>query len=163
MSTKYVLAANSGDLKKPAKVGDEVPKWLFEAYYETLLKCLKAIGSYWHLYKLRLNADEGVFPAQKIAREYSHDGAKYEIEIAEREGERWRELKQVSVLQQRAGILPFNDEGMQKVMKFLDDADRRRYVREAAKRASKKGEMVSICDLMRKRYILENLKKRRNT
>lgn len=160
MSTRYVLAADSEDLRSTAKVGDEVPKVLFDAYYEMLFRYLRAIGSYWHLYKLRLNADEGVYIAQMVAREYNHEGAQYEIEIAEREGERWRELEQVSALQRRAGILPFNEEGMQKIMKFLDDPDRRRYVRDAAKRAEKKGELVSICDLMRKRYALE---KKRNT
>lgn len=161
MSTKYVLAANPKDLRSTAKVGDEVPRVLFDAYYRALLQYFSAIGKFWHLYKLHVNAGNGVYPAQVIAREYNHEGSKYEIEIAERENERWKWIRKVSDLQWRAGLLPFDEEGMKKVMAFLDDADRRRYVRDAARRAEKKGQLVSICDLMRKRYVLENSKKKK--
>ena len=135
---------------------------MFDSYYMVMLEFFNAVGSYWHLYKLSMNADEGIFPAQKIAREYQHEGAKVEMEICERERACWERLDQLSNVGKLVGYLPINKTGCERIMKFVDDPGRRRYVREAAKRAQRKGELVSIADLMRKRYALEKKRKAKN-
>ena len=131
---------------------------MFDFYYTVMLEFFNAVGSYWHLYKLRMNADEGIFPAQVIARNYQHEGVKCEIELCERERACWDRLDQLSNVGKLAGFLPIDKTGRERIMKFVDDPDRRRYIRDAAKRAQKKGELVSIADLMRKRYALEKKK-----
>lgn len=160
MTEKLVLMANKGDLKSGHEVGEEISKKFFDLYYEALYEFLNAVGSYWHLYKLRMNADEGIFPAQVVASEYHHEGAQYEYEIAERETRIWQKMQWLSDIGERVGLKPFNQDGMKKVVNFVNDFDRRRYIRDAAKRAEKKGKLLSAADLMRQRYALEKKRKK---
>ena len=123
-------------------------------YLNAFLEYLDATGVYIHLLKLQQNALDGVYPAQEVAYKYGHTGH-FDQELDSRNRCRHIKLKYLNAASQKAGYLPMDDEGMAKVERFFEDADRRRYARDNIRRMLKKGECMSIADLMRKRYKVE--------
>ncbi len=123
-------------------------------YLNAFLEYLDAMGVYIHLLKLQQNALDGVYPAQEVACRYGHTGH-FDQELDSRDRCRKIKLEYLNAASRQAGYLPMNEEGMRKVMKFFEDADRRRYFRDNIRRMLKNGECMSIADLMRKRYRVE--------
>lgn len=132
-----------------------------EKYLNAFLEYLDAVGKYIHLAKLDQNASDGVYPVQVVAYNYGHVGH-FAQELDERNRARWSKLRALDLLSKSAGYLPLNDEGMQKIMKFFEDSDRRRYARANIRRMLKTGECLSIADLMRKRYQVEKKNQERS-
>lgn len=133
---------------------------MVDNYYQTLLEFFNSIGKYLHLEKLGINAREGVFPAQKVAREYGYDESAYDLELEARKRRYIRLLDELSEIGIKVGFKPISDEGKKKILNFIKDERRRRYVRDVARRCSKKGELVSIAELMQRRYELEKKKRK---
>lgn len=123
-------------------------------YLKIFLEYLDANASYLHLFKLQQNVANGVYPAQVVAYDYGHVG-KFEQELDDRDRRRWRKLRALNSASQCAGYLPMSEDGMQKVMKFFENTDRRRYCRDNIRKMLDRGECVSIADLMEKRYEVE--------
>ncbi|MBR3324148.1 hypothetical protein IKG24_01235 [Candidatus Saccharibacteria bacterium] len=130
-------------------------------YYEAFLDFLQAVGSYLAIYKMGLNANEGVYPVQKIAYEYGYVGGYMDMEIESRNQKRYRKLDSLDYWSRRVGYLPLSPKDKETVMKFTEDADRRRYLRENVKREMKNCEMFSIDDLVRRRYAVEKKKRKK--
>ncbi|MBQ3326125.1 hypothetical protein IJG79_03205 [Candidatus Saccharibacteria bacterium] len=128
-----------------------------EKYYDSFLEYLNAAGAYQHMSKFRKNFDDGVFPVQKLAYEYNHGPATIDMDVEDRNRARWKKLNYLNQTSQAVGFLPLNDSGMRKVQEFFADGDRRRYVRDNVRRLQKKGELLSIADLMRKRLRWEKI------
>ena len=129
-------------------------------YYDAFLEYLTAVGSHQAIVKLGVNAEEGVYPVQKVVREHGYEGVALDQEIIDRNNRRWKKLDNLDYWSKRVGYKPIDSKGKEKVMKFMEDADRRRYVRDNVKRARQTGELFSVADIMVKRYSLE--KKRQN-
>lgn len=132
---------------------------LVEKYYQAFLSFLQAVGAHQSILKLSNNLDEGVYPAQVVARQYGYEGAALEIEISSREKERWRKLNELNYWSHRVGLGRMYLDGMDAFMTFVEDYDRRRYLRDNIRRLMKKRELISMGDLMRKRIALEKKKK----
>ena len=130
-------------------------KGCMDCYYEVFLEFLQAVGAYLAIYKMAMNASEGIFPVQVVAYNYGYVDAKMDFEVAARDTERWEKLDDLSNWSKRVGLLPLDQEGKEKLMKFVEDGDRRRYLRDNIKRARDRSELLSIRDLMLKRYALE--------
>lgn len=128
-------------------------------YYEAFLDFLQAVGSYLAIAKMEINASEGVYPVQKIAYEYGYTGAYMDMEIAARESRRYRKLDSLDYWSQRIGYLPMSTTDKAKIMKFVEDSDRRRYLRDNVKKEMDRGEVFSVAELMRRRYAVEKKKR----
>ena len=131
-------------------------------YLNAYLEFLDAVGSYAHLSKLEKNVQDGVYPVRQVAYNYGHMGH-FEQELAERDAARWNRLRFLNATSQRAGYLPMDEAGMERVMSFYEDQDRRRYTRDNVRRMMKTGECLSIGDLMRKRYQVEKKNQERKS
>ena len=130
-------------------------------YLNAFLGFLDAVGVYIHLVKLEKNADDGVYPVQVVAYHYGHTGH-FAQELDERDRNRWDKLRLMNATSQQAGYLPMDEVGMQKVMNFFEDSDRRRYARDNIRRMLKTGECLSVADLMLKRYRVEKKNQERS-
>lgn len=131
-----------------------------DKYYETLVFFLNAVGSYLHFRKLGANADEGIFPAQKVVRDYGYDNSGYDIELDNRKCRYLNYLQELSDFGGRIGFSDITDDESKKhILSFVKDRDRRRYLRDAARKAQKKGDLISLNGLIRKRMELEKKKK----
>ena len=131
------------------------------SYLNLFLEFLDADGKYIHLFKLQQNAQDGVYPVQQVAYQYGHVGI-FDQELDDRNRGRWSKLRALNVASQCAGYLPMDEAGMQKVMNFFEDSDRRRYVRDNIRRMLKNDECMSIADLMQKRYQVEKKTRERS-
>ncbi|MBP5204967.1 hypothetical protein J6Z37_01550 [Candidatus Saccharibacteria bacterium] len=125
-------------------------------YYHSFLDFLDAVGAYNHLSKLQSNAAAGVPSAQEVVYNYGYsDKELLGKKIIQRQEEREWKLRLLDHWSQQVGYLPMGESGMKKVMKFAEDATRRRWLRENLKRAKEKGCLLSVADLMAKRYQIE--------
>lgn len=125
-------------------------------YYDTLVYFLNSVGSYLHFRKLGINADEGIFPVQKVVRDYGYDSPRYDIELDNRKCRYLNYLNELSDIGGKIGFSAIDDdESKKRILAFVKDRDRRRYLRDAARRAKNKCELVSINGLIRKRTELE--------
>ena len=129
-----------------------------QKYYQVFLDFLQAVGAHQSILKMSINADEGVFPVQVVAREYGYEGARLEMEICERDKERWQKLQDLNYWSSKTGLGRMNEEGMERFLKFTEDYDRRRYLRDNIKRSAQKSELLSVRDLMLKRFAVEKKK-----
>ncbi|MBQ3293468.1 hypothetical protein IJG93_04240 [Candidatus Saccharibacteria bacterium] len=126
-----------------------------QKYYQVFLDFLQVVGAHQSILKLSQNADNGVYPTQKVARDYGYEGAKLDAAIHDRDIERWNKLEELNHWSAKTGLGRMNSEGMERLLKFAEDYDRRRYLKDNIKRAIKKGELLSVRDLMLKRFNLE--------
>lgn len=131
-----------------------------ERYYAILLEFLHSVGECQHLEKWIDNVKENVYPAKDIALRYYPAGViSMEIQLAEKEWYMWESLNRYSEVSRSVGFLPIDQHGKDLIVKFVADAGRRRYVRDGARRAQQRGEIIHIADLMRRRYALERKRK----
>lgn len=130
-------------------------------YYTAFMEFLKAVGKHQSSVKMGANIDEGVYPVQKVAYDYNLRGANLDKLIYDRNWERWDALSMLDRWSQQVGFKPISPDGKYLVMKFFEDYDRRRYVRDNIKRALKKGELLSVADLMRMRYEVERKRRKK--
>ena len=138
----------SEELEEPALTETEI-------YYGVLGYFLNAIGSYLHLKKLGDNADDGVYIAQKVRRDYGLEDVNYDLELEGRKNKYLKYLDRLSEAGTKLGFLPLSMEDRKNILRFLPDVDRRRYVRDTSKRCLKRGEKISILGLIEKRRVLE--------
>ena len=138
------------------KISEEI---LIEKYYRSFLSFLQAVGAHQSILKLSNNLDDGVYPAQVVARQYGYEGARLEIEIHARDKERWWKLQELNHWSHRVGLGQMNLDGMDALLTFVEDYDRRRYLRDNIRRLMKKHELLSMRDLMQKRLELEKKRK----
>lgn len=131
---------------------------LEERYLNVFLEFLRAEGKYVYFLKLRQNAEDGIYPAQEVAYRYGYTDI-FDQELYDRNKQRKLRLRALNIASQRAGYLPMDNTGMEKVLTFFEDTDRRRYARDNIRRMLKNGECMSIADLMRKRYQVEKKNK----
>lgn len=129
-------------------------------YYDSFLAFLQVVGAHQSILKMGLNVENGEYVVQEVAGRYGYRDGAMDEEIHARDVERHQKLKDLNYWSQKVGYLPMNEEGMAKVLKFAEDVDRRRWLRDNVRRLAKKDELLSVADLMRKRYALE--KKKRN-
>ncbi|MBO7657249.1 hypothetical protein J6S55_01215 [Candidatus Saccharibacteria bacterium] len=144
------------DEEKPDKE-DHAPTDI-DLYYDTLVNFLNSVGSYLHLKKLGVNADEGIFPAQKVVREYGHEGAQFDIELDARKCRYLNYLRKLSDVGDKIGFSPIDEASKRTILSFVANRDRRRYIRDSARVAQKRCDLVSISGLIRRRLELENSK-----
>lgn len=128
-------------------------------YYTAFLDFLKAIGDHQAIVKMGVNVDDGVYPVQKVAYEYNLRGARLDQLIYDRNLIRWSAFDMLDHWSQVVGFKKINPNDSYKIIQFFEDYDRRRYVRDNIKRAMRSGELLSVADLMRKRYLVEKKKK----
>ena len=160
IANKEVKKDSSAIESKTETALDEADKEK-KMYLRIFLEYLDANASYLHLAKLRQNVADGVYPAQVVAYDYGHIG-KFEQELDDRDKRRWRKLRTLNSASQCAGYLPMSEDGMQKVMKFFENTDRRRYCRDNIRKMIERGECASIADLMTKRYEVEKKNRERS-
>ena len=121
-------------------------------YYTAFLNFLYAVGEHQAAVKLRINVEDGVYQAQKVAYEYNLRGAKLDQTIYERNLVRWDAFDMLDRWSQTVGLKGIDPKDSYKVMQFFENYDNRRYVRDNVRRAIKKGELLSVADFMNKRY-----------
>ena len=131
-----------------------------DCYYAILLNFLHVAGDCQHLEKWIGNVENDSYPAKEVAMKYYPGGVvSMEIQLAERERYMWECLDKYSDISRTVGFLPIDQHGKDLIVKFVADAGRRRYVRDGARRAQQRGEIIHIADLMRRRYALERKRK----
>lgn len=130
-----------------------------DVYYDTLVDFLNAVGKYIHLRKLGENADNGTFHAQKVIRDYGYEDAKYDIELDARKCRYLRLLLNLSVAGEKIGFSPIDDDASkQKILRFVKDRDRRRYIRDLTRRCKETCDLISINGMISRRIELEKKK-----
>lgn len=130
-------------------------------YYTAFLEFLRAVGRHQSSVKMGINIEEGVYPVQKVAYDYNLRGANLDKLIYDRNWERWDSLEMLNRWSQQVGFKPISPDGKYLVMKFFENYDRRRYVRDNIRRAMKNVELLSVADLMRMRYEVERKKRKK--
>lgn len=130
-----------------------------QAYYQVFLQFLYTVGNYREIFSIGENAENGVYPVQVVARKYGYEGAALDAAIDDLDRKRRAQLDELSHWSGRTGLGRLNDAGKEKFLEFVEDPDRRRYLRDNIKRAADRGELISIRDLMLKRFALEKKKK----
>ena len=131
-------------------------------YYDIFVKYLLAVGYHQAIVKLGINSEDGIYPVKKVARERGYEGANLHREIIKRDNERWERLNNLNYWSQRVGFKPIREVDKERIMKFLEDADRRRYVRDNVRRANRRGELLSIADFISMRLEVEKKKRAKN-
>ena len=133
-------------------------KWKnFENYYEAFLNFLNFVGSYQLTRKTIINAADGVYPVQKVAwKYYDNDYARMDYVEYDKNRRRWWKLEELNKLAQKVGFSPMDETEKREFMDFVEDKDRRRYIRDNAAKAQKRGILFSMNDLMYKRLELES-------
>ena len=126
-----------------------------ENYYDIFVKYLLAVGYHQAIVKLGINSEDGIYPVKKVARDHGYEGANLHREIIKRDNERWERLNNLNYWSQRVGFKPIREVDKDRIMKFLEDADRRRYVRDNVRRAAKQDKLLSIADLITMRLEVE--------
>ena len=130
-------------------------------YYTAFLDFLKAVGEHQAIVKMGKNVEDGVYPVQKVAYEYNLRGAKLDQLIYDRNLIRWSAFDMLNHWSRTVGLGEVRSDDSYKVIQFFEDYDRRRYVRDNVKKALKNGELLSVADLMRKRYKVEKKNKKK--
>lgn len=128
-------------------------------YYIAFLDFLKAMGEHQAALKMGINVDEGVYPVQKVAYEYGLRGSNLDRLIYDRNMIRWAALDMLDHWSMAVGFMPISPDYKYKIIRYFENYDRRRYVRDNIRRALKKGELLSVSDFIQKRIDLERKKK----
>ncbi len=128
-------------------------------YFGVLLDFLNSVGKHQWAAKMAINVDDGVYPAQQVAYHYGLRGAKLDQLVYDRNYEQQQKLDNLEFWGRRLGYKRIKTEDKNNIIKFCQNADRRRYLRERAKRALKNGEVFDIGELIQMRLDVE--KKRR--
>jgi len=128
-------------------------------YYTAFRDFLKAVGEHQASVKMGINVDDGVYEVQKVAYKYNLRGARLDQLIYDRNMIRWAALDMLDHWSQVVGFKPIHPDDKYKIMKFFEDHDRRRYVRDNIDRSLKRGDILSVADMMTKRYALEKKNK----
>lgn len=94
-----------------------------------------------------------------VARKYGYEGAALDKAIDDLDRTRRVQLDELNYWSARTGLGRMDHEGKERVLRFLEKPERRRYFRDNIRRAADKGELLSVRDLVIKRLTVEKKNK----
>ena len=133
-----------------------------QKYYQVFLSFLDSVGNYREIVSIGENAADGVYPVQVVARKYGYEGAALDAAIEDLDRTRRTQLNELNYWSSRTGLGRMDGAGKEKFLKFAENPERRRWLRSNVRRAADRYELLSIRDLMLKRFALEKKKKKKS-